>query len=88
MQKDKSVSVHMKNLQHLATETFKVKNSLSPIIMKEVLNFQENESYNLRKSIHLASRNIHSAHFGTDTISSSGPNLWKLIPDKTNMPRY
>ena len=72
----------MKNLQHLATETFKVKNSLSPVIMKEVLNFQENESYNLRKSIHLASRNIHSAHFGTDTISSSGPNLWKLISDK------
>ena len=25
---------------------------------------------------------MHTAHFGTDTISSLGPNLWKLIPDK------
>ena len=25
---------------------------------------------------------MHTAHFGTDTISSFGPKLWKLIPDK------
>ena len=72
----------MKNLQYLATEIFKVKNSLSPTTMHEVFNFQENESYNLRKGIHLASRNMHTAHFSTDTISSSGPNLWKLISDQ------
>ena len=61
----------MKNIQHLATEIFKVKNSLSPIIIHEVFNFQENESYNLRTGINLASRNMHTAHFGTDTISRS-----------------
>ena len=72
----------MKNLQCLATEIFKVKNSLSPIIMHEVFNFQENVSYNLRKGIHLANRNIRTAHFGTDVISGSGTNLWKLISDK------
>ena len=41
--------------------------------MLEVFNFQENGCYNLRKGIHLTSRNMHTAHFGTDTISSSGP---------------
>ena len=70
------------SFEELATEIFKVKNGLSPIIMDEVFNFQENESYNLRSGIHLASRNTHTAHFGTDTISSLGPKLWKLIPDK------
>ena len=25
---------------------------------------------------------MHTTHFGTDTISSLGPKLWKLIPDK------
>ena len=79
LQKDNSVSVHMKNLHYLATEIFKVKNDLSLIIMKEVFNFQENESYNLRSGIHLASRNTHIADFGTDII---GPELWKLITDK------
>ena len=50
--------------------------------MKEVFHFQENESYNLRSGIHLARRNTHTAHFGTDTISSLGPKLWKLLPYK------
>ena len=51
LQKGKSVSVRMKNLQYLATEIFIVKNSLSRIIMHEFFNFQENENYNLRKGI-------------------------------------
>ena len=38
--------------------------------------------YNLRSSICLASRNIHTTYFGTDTISRLGPKLWKLIPEK------
>ena len=80
LQKDNSVSVHMKNLHYLVTEIFKVKNDLSLIIMKEVFNFQENESYNLRSCIHLAGRNTHIADFRTDII---GPELWKLITDKT-----
>ena len=50
--------------------------------MNEVFNFQENESYNLKSGIHFASRNMYTTHFGTDTISSLGPKLWKLISDK------
>ena len=38
--------------------------------MTEAFNFQENESYNLRKIIHLAGRSMHPIHFSTDTISS------------------
>ena len=50
--------------------------------MNEVFNFQENERYNLRSGIHLASRKMNIAHFGTDTVSSLEPKLWKLIADK------
>ena len=57
-------------------------NGVSPIIMNEAFNFQENKRYNLRSGIHLATRNMHSAHFGTDTISSFGLKLWKLVPDQ------
>ena len=80
LQKDKSVSVHMQNLQYLFTDIFKVQNSLStPKIIDNGFNFHENKSYNLRRGKHLASsRNMHTAHFGTDTmtISSSGLNLY------------
>ena len=65
----------MKDLEYLAIEIFKVKNGLSPIIMTEVISFHKNESYNLRSGMHLASRNTHTAHFGTDTMSSLAPKL-------------
>ena len=46
----------MKNLQYLATELFKVKNGLSPEIMKEIFVFQESDNYNLRSGNHLHKR--------------------------------
>ena len=82
LQKDNSVSIHMKNLQYLATEIYKVKNCLSPEIMKEVLIFQENENYNLRSGTHLMNINIHTSHFGNDTITNLEPKIWKLVPDE------
>ena len=83
LQKGKSVSIHMKNLQYLATEIYTVKNCLSPKIMKEVFILQENENYNLRSGRHLTNRNIHVAHFENDTITNLGPKIWKLVPDKS-----
>ena len=50
--------------------------------MNEVFIFQGNQSSNIRSGTHLAGRSMHIAHFGTDTISSLAPKLWKLIPDK------
>ena len=82
LQKDKSVSIHMKNLQYLATETYKVKTGLSPEIMKEVCIFQENENYDFKSGTHLTNRNMHAVHFGTLTITNLGPKLWKLAPDE------
>ena len=85
LQKDKSVSIQMKNLQYLATETYKVKTGLSPEIMKEVCIFQENENYDLKSGTHLTNRNMHAVHFGTLTITNLGPKLWKLAPDEIKM---
>ena len=52
--------------------------------MNEVFNFQENESYNLRSGKHLASRNMHTAYFGTDIIFSLGTKQWNIMPDKND----
>ena len=82
LQKDKSVSTHMKNVQCLATEIYKVKNGLSLEIMKVVFVFQENENYNLRSCTYLLNRNVHTVHFGTVTITNLGPKLCKLVPDE------
>ena len=64
LQKDKSVSIHMKNLQYLATEIYKLINDLCPKIMKEVFIFQANEKHNLRSVSNLANIDMHTTHFG------------------------
>ena len=60
----------MNNLQHLATELFKVKDDLSTEIMKESFVFQENETYNLRSVNHLARKNIRITQYGIESVSN------------------
>ena len=81
LHKGKSESIHMKNLQYLATEIYKVKYYLSPKTMKDIF-FSKNENYSFWSGTHLVNRNIHAAHFGTDTITNLGPKIWKLVPDE------
>ena len=45
--KDKSVSIHQRNLQLLATEIFKVKNGVSTGLTDDIFHFV-NKSYDLR----------------------------------------
>ena len=82
LKRDKSTSIHVKNLQHLATELFKVKNNLSPEIMKEIFVFQENETYNLRSGNHLARKNIRTTQYGIESVSNLEAKLWNLLPGK------
>ena len=75
LKRDKSTSIHMKNLHYLATELFKVKNSLSPEIIKEIFVFQENETSNLRCDNHLARKNFRTTQYGIEGISNSGAKI-------------
>ena len=76
LKKAKSVTVHSRNLQILATEMFKVSNGLAPEITNNV--FQINPSvYNLRNS---ESENVKTVHYGTESLSFLGPKIWKLVP--------
>ena len=43
LEKDKSVTIHHRNLQFLATEMFKVTLGLSPSFMSEVFGYGDNE---------------------------------------------
>ena len=76
---DKSVSIHVKNLQYLTTEIFKVNNDLCPEIMKEIFIFHENPKYNLRSGNHLTRRNIRKTHYGIETISNLDAKIWHLL---------
>ena len=79
LKRDKSVSIHVKNLQYLATEIFKVKNDLCPEIMKEIFIFP---TYSLSSGNHLTRRNIRTTHYGIETISNLGAKIRDLLPEK------
>ena len=66
----------------MATELFKVKNGLSPEIMKEIFVFQECDTYNLRSGNHLARKNIQTTQYGIESqsVSNLGAKLWNLLP--------
>ena len=78
--KDKSFTIHERNLQRLATEIYKAKNDLSPTFMKTVF-IDSLNPYNLRENHGLATSNVKSVYNGTETISFRGPKTWSLVPD-------
>ena len=79
LKRDKSVSIHQKNLQIPEIQTYKTKNDLGPKIMKDTCHFIQ-KPYNLRNNPELQSRINHTVDFGTESISSLAPKMWELIP--------
>ena len=78
--KDKSVTIHNRNLQQLVIEIFKVKMGISPIITNESFSFSGNNKYNLRKGIHLSRPIFHMTHYRTESITNLGAKIWQLVP--------
>ena len=79
LKRDKSVSIHQKNLQILTTEIYKTNNDLVPKIMKDTFHFIQ-KPYNLRNDPELQRRRNRTVYFGTESISSLTPKIWELIP--------
>ena len=69
---DDSVTIHQRNLQILATETFKVKKSLAPKIMTDVFEIKE-PHYNLRsEASHFKRENVKSSYYGIQFVRHLG----------------
>ena len=80
LDKNKTVSIHQKNLQVLATEIFKVKLNISPEILKDLFTFNV-RNYNLRSQSKLKRIKTNSVYFGSESLSSLTPKKWDLVPD-------
>ena len=82
LKNDKSVTIHVRNLHYLVTEIYKVKNNISPKIMRYIFHFQENVNSKLRSGIHLTSRNMRTTLFGKETVSNLWAKIWSLVPEE------
>ena len=81
LKEDKSVKIHQKNLQILATEIYKVKNDLGPKIMADIFHSAE-KPHNLRNHSTTQRQANRTVYFGTENISSLVPKLLELIPSE------
>ena len=80
LRKDNSFSIHHRNLQKLVVEIYKVKNNLSPALMKDV--FPERLlPYNLRNANSCQSSNVNTVYNGTEAVSFRAPKTWALVPE-------
>ena len=79
LDRDKSFTVHQRNIQTLAIEVFKVVNNISPLIMKSVFPLKDTLAH-CSKQI-FETRNIRTVHYGLETISVLGPKIWSILPN-------
>ena len=66
--KDKSVTIHTRNRQSLATEIFKAKIGISPTIMNKLFKFCDNATHNLRIGQVLEREHNRTNNIGVESI--------------------
>ena len=75
---DKYVPMHIKNLQLLATEMFKVYKNISPPIVRQLFKLKNND-YKLRQFSQFDLLNVKSVFCGTESISVFDPKSGTLF---------
>ena len=81
LEKDSSVSIHIRNLQILATEIFKARNNLSPPIVQNI--FKTIQTANsLRRDNIFESHRIQTQRYGIESLTYLGPKIWSQVPSE------
>ena len=75
------MSIHIKNLQVLATEIFKARNSLSPPIVQNIFRTTET-AYSVRRDTIFEGRRIQNQRYGIVLLIYLGPKIWSQVPNK------
>ena len=81
LETDKAVPIHIKNLQVLTTEMFKVYRNIFPPIVIQLFQSRNND-YNLRQFSQFELPNVRSVFCGTVSISFLGPKIWNIVPNE------
>ena len=68
--RDNSVTIHVRNLQALAIEIYKVVN--------DIFSIKEAKRYPTKNIFE--TRNIHTTNYGIDSLAHLGPKIWDIIP--------
>ena len=76
--KGESFTIHVRNIQTLAIELYKVWYGLSPKIMNLVFPLNISTRYSGEKGF--KTRNVKTVYHGTETLAHLGPKIWSMVP--------
>ena len=83
LNKDNSVSIHIRNIQRLATEMFRFYNGISPPLMNNIFKLKTEHFSNLRHVYEFSRPMVKSVYHGTESISYLGPKIMGYTSRKT-----
>ena len=81
LEKDRSVTIHQKNVQLLMTEMFKTTNNLNPSFMDEIF-LKRSVTYNLRNANTFLLPMVHTVNYGTESVRYRGQRIWHSLPQE------
>ena len=80
LDKDKSCTIHERNLKFLAIEMYKIQHDLAHIIMCDLFPIRT-FTINLRSGNNFEKGNVRTVYNGTNTVSFQGPKIWNSLPE-------
>ena len=81
LKKDRSVSIHHRNIHQVAIEMYKVKHDLSPQFIKDI--FSEKQRYSKRLGTVFARTKVTTVYKGENSLRIFGPIVWnEMLPEK------
>ena len=77
--RDKSETIHRRNIKILAAELFKIKNGLSNDIMAQLICKRNSVGYSLRSQTDFSLPQVKSVNYGLKALRYFGPKIWNII---------
>ena len=78
--KDKSVTIHQKNLQVFAILLYKIINNAAPEIVRKMFYSYYQPHYNLRQNFEFQTVNIRTVRYGTESLTHLANKILSIIP--------
>ena len=80
LEKDGSVTIHHRNIQQVGIEMYKIKNTLSPIVMQNIFLDRNYNGPNTRSQKDFKIPHINSVKNGQESLRFMGPKVWEMVP--------
>ena len=79
LRKDRSVSIHHRNIRSFAIEIYKIKNNMSTPIMLELFE-KRNLNYNLRSHTDFSLHSVNTFAYGLKSLKYFAGKVWDIVP--------